>query len=177
MRGAPDWKTAVGGLHIPAHTREVEWLLFDARVYRRQRNALNSQRLFVTGDATASREYLAPSEVSAAATRLSPRCGTPYLVSAGDDYGVSSVLPQAPVYRVVCGETWYHVDGANGAVLEKLDSSRRAYRWLYSALHTFDFPALVARPALRTGLIVILCALGLAFSVTAVVIGWRRVMR
>jgi hypothetical protein len=58
--------------------------------------------------------------------------------------------------------------------MEKLDPSRRAYRWFYSALHTFDVPALTARPALRTALIVTLCGLGLAFSLTGVVIGWRR---
>jgi hypothetical protein len=83
-------------------------------------------------------------------------------------------MPHAPVYRVVCGDTWLHIDGANGAMLEKLDPSRRAYRWAYSALHTLDYPALTKRPALRTAIIVLLCAAGLAFSVTAVVIGWRR---
>ena len=61
-----------------------------------------------------------------------------------------------------------------GAMLEKFDRSRRAYRWAYGALHTLDFPALIARPLLRTTLIVMLCGLGLTFSVTGVVIGWRR---
>ena len=38
----------------------------------------------------------------------------------------------------------------------------------------FDFPTLLAHPVLRTLLIVGLCALGFAFSITGVVIGWRR---
>jgi hypothetical protein len=80
----------------------------------------------------------------------------------------------APAFRSVFGDAWFHFDGASGAMLEKLDASRRAYRWAYSALHTLDFPALAARPSLRTALIVTLCGLGLAFSLTAVVIGWRR---
>jgi len=42
------------------------------------------------------------------------------------------------------------------------------------ALHTLDFPVLVAAPALRTLVIVALCVGGLAFSLTGVVIGWRR---
>lgn len=58
---------------------------------------------------------------------------------------------------------------------KRLDASRRAYRWLYSALHTLDFPILMAHPHLRDVLIVGLCTLGLAFSVTGIVIGWRRV--
>jgi hypothetical protein len=33
---------------------------------------------------------------------------------------------------------------------------------------------LAARPDLRTALIVLLCSLGLLFSLTGVVIGWRR---
>ena len=60
------------------------------------------------------------------------------------------------------------------AVLEKLDPSRRAYRWFYSALHTLDIPALMAAPAVRTVLVVALCTGGLVFSLTGVVIGWRR---
>ena len=85
-----------------------------------------------------------------------------------------TTMPGAPVYRVVCGTDWFHIDGAGGRVLERLDASRRAYRWLYGALHTLDFPALAARPALRTAVVVSLCAAGFAFSLTAVVIGWRR---
>ena len=83
-------------------------------------------------------------------------------------------MPGAPGYRLICGDTWFHIDGANGALLEKLDRSRRAYRWLYAALHTFDVPVLMARPMLRTVLIVALCGLGFVFSLTGIVIGWRR---
>ena len=83
-------------------------------------------------------------------------------------------MPNAPVYRSVCGSVWFHIDGASGAILERLDPSRRAYRWFYSALHTMDFPVLSARPMLRSALIVIFCGFGFVFSLTGVVIGWRR---
>jgi hypothetical protein len=69
---------------------------------------------------------------------------------------------------------WFHIDGASGAILERLDPSRRAYRWFYSALHTMDFPILSARRTLRSALVVILCGFGFVFSLTGVVIGWRR---
>src|SRR5262249_16946287 len=45
---------------------------------------------------------------------------------------------------------------------------------LYGALHTLDFPWLTARPALRSALVVGLCACGLVFSLTGCVIAWRR---
>ena len=96
------------------------------------------------------------------------------IVDADDNYAIMASMPNAPVYRSVCGSTWFHIDGASGAILERLDPSRRAYRWFYSALHTMDFPVLSARPAWRSALIVILCGFGFLFSLTGVVIGWRR---
>jgi hypothetical protein len=42
------------------------------------------------------------------------------------------------------------------------------------AFHRLDIPALNARPVLRSALIVLLCGGGLLFSLTGVVIGWRR---
>ena len=108
-------------------------------------------------------------------SKLASQCQPAVAVMPNDDYAVASIMPGAPVYRLVCGETWFHVDGANGAILEKLDASRRAYRWFYQALHTLDFPALVMRPLLRTCLIAVLCLFGALFSVTAIVLAWRRV--
>ena len=95
--------------------------------------------------------------------------------SAQDDhYPSAAIMPAAPVFRVVCGADWFDIDGASGALLEKLDPSRRAYRWLFGALHTLNFPVLMARPMLRTFIIVLLCGCGFAFSLTGVVLAWRR---
>jgi hypothetical protein len=85
-------------------------------------------------------------------------------------------MPGAPVFRVRCGADWFDIDGASGVVLEKLDTSRRVYRWLFAGLHTLDFPTLTARPALRATLVAALCLCGLLFSFTAVVIAWRRLL-
>lgn len=48
---------------------------------------------------------------------------------------------------------------------------------LFRILHTLDFPPLASRPWLRTSAIVVLCLSGLAFSVTGVMLAWRRVRR
>jgi hypothetical protein len=106
--------------------------------------------------------------------RVASGCNVPVIVHADDNYAIVTPMPNAPVYRSVCGSIWLHIDGASGAILERLDPSRRAYRWFYSALHTMDFPILAARPTLRSALIVILCGFGLVFSLTGVVIGWHR---
>jgi hypothetical protein len=176
VAGAPAWDALSERepQRFSAQAREVEWFWFDAKFYRRDRTALEVQRL-LSGDADAEGSaYLGPREVGAFAARLAPTCKAATVVQSDDAYAITAAMPNAPVYRSACGDVWFHVDGASGAMLERLDSSRRAYRWLYGALHRMDIPVLVARPALRTALIVMLCGCGLAFSLTAVVIGWRR---
>ncbi len=46
---------------------------------------------------------------------------------------------------------------------------------LFRALHKLDFEPLTSHPWLRTGVIVSLCLCGFAFSLTGVVLAWRRV--
>ncbi len=78
--------------------------------------------------------------------RLATGCDAPSVLAADDDYPAHSIVPGAPVYRSRCGALWFDIDGADGSVLQRLDASRRAYRWVYSALHTFDFPVLHGAP-------------------------------
>jgi hypothetical protein len=47
--------------------------------------------------------------------------------------------------------------------------------WPLKSFHTLDFAPLDTHPLLRTGVIVTLCLCGLAFSLTGVVLAWRRV--
>jgi hypothetical protein len=177
---APDWDSQ-SARELPlmsAQAREVEWFVLGGRVYRRDRTGLATQQL-LPGDlgadtAAPARAFLQPGEIDALVRQLARACGAAAAVGAADNYAIAASMPGGPVYRTVCGDVWFHVDGASGAMLERLDPSRRAYRWLYGALHKMDAPALVARPKLRTALIVMLCAFGLVFSLTGVVIGWRR---
>jgi hypothetical protein len=47
--------------------------------------------------------------------------------------------------------------------------------WPLRSLHTLDFEPLGSHPLLRTSVIVALCLCGLVFSLTGVVLAWRRV--
>jgi hypothetical protein len=176
--GAPDW-TALSAATLAAvhgEVREIEWFAFGGRLHQRARRALSQQQMSVL-DGSAWKivgRFLQPANVNAVTADLHRGCARSTEVEPGDDYSFASEVPGAPVHRVICGDTWYHVDAASGALLEKLDPSRRAYRWLYQALHTLDFPTLIAHATLRTLLIVGLCGLGVAFSITGMVIGWRR---
>lgn len=55
-----------------------------------------------------------------------------------------------------------------------MDPSRRSYAWLYYALHTYQFPGLAGRDALRIPLMLLLLTGGFALSVTGVFIAYRR---
>lgn len=94
----------------------------------------------------------------------------------GDLYSMAEELPEdARLYLV--GSTEPHrvyVDGATGEILADMDASRRAYAWVYYALHTYKVPVLAARDWLRIPLMLLLLAGGLALSVTGVVVAYRR---
>lgn len=85
-----------------------------------------------------------------------------------------------PVWRVVFADahaTWVHVDPRTGAVVGRTDSGRRASRWLFAMLHSWDWLPLLERRPLWDAVMVLLSLGGAALSLTGVVIGWRRLGR
>jgi cytochrome b subunit of formate dehydrogenase len=172
----PDWRALARDQRlVSVQAREVEWFAFGERLYRRERTGADAQSILALGSPTqVSHPFLTAGEIDAFVRQIAPGCAAPVVVAAGDNYPEASVLADAPVYRSVCGDVWYDLDGATGALIQRLDSSRRGYRWLYTGLHTLNFPALAARPMLRSMLITGLCAIGFLFSITGAVIGWRR---
>lgn len=172
INSLPDWKTAPLADRKQLTVREIEWFALDSKVYRRERTDLGEQLL--VRPAGEGQGFLSAQEVGGLVTRLAAGCGAPVALADSDDYPAQSNVSGAPVYRSRCGDLWFDIDAADGRVLQRLDASRRAYRWFYSALHTLDFPVLMEHPRLRDVLIVGLGGLGLVFSVTGIVIGWRR---
>jgi uncharacterized membrane protein len=158
--------------------REIEWFAWAGHIYRRDRIGLEEQRLSLAvpeaSAVSSPRAFLQAEEIDSAAKQLGDDCGHAAAVGADDPDGAKPALRDAPVFRIVCGSIWYEIDGSTGALLNRLDPSQRAYRWLFSRLHTFDFAALQSRPMLRTTVIVALCLCGLAFSLSGVVLAWRR---
>ena len=122
----------------------------------------------------------APEAIAHAARRLLPdaRLTRVAVLHAYDFYWYAHHEPRLlPILRVTFDDpqaTWFHIDPVTGDVLERMDASRRWHRILFNALHSLDFPLLLAyRPAWDL-VVMALCGLGLALSVTAVVIAWRR---
>lgn len=70
-----------------------------------------------------------------------------------------------------------YADAATGRLLVVMDRSRRAYAWVYYALHTFEFPGLLEHPAIRQSIVLVLMLVGLGFSGTGAVLGFQRLRR
>jgi uncharacterized iron-regulated membrane protein len=100
-------------------------------------------------------------------------------IVAPDFYAVAESLSETAVPFTVAElePLRVYVDADAGKLLVVMDPSRRAYAWVFYALHSFNFPALLAHPTTRAVLVVVLMLIGLAFSGTGAVIGIQRLRR
>ncbi len=73
--------------------------------------------------------------------------------------------------------SWYYLDPRSGEILDFSDDGARRYRWWFNALHRWDFSVLLQHRWLWYTLIWTFASMGLALSITGVVIGWQRVRR
>lgn len=97
---------------------------------------------------------------------------------AGHGQGViDRPLPALRVDLADQGHTSVYVDPADGRLLLKVDDGRRAYRWLYSAAHHWDFGWFRAHHGARRLWISIWALFGLALAASAATLAWRRVKR
>lgn len=81
-----------------------------------------------------------------------------------------------PVVRVDLADeagTRLYLDPQDGRILLKADTSRRVYRWLYSALHHWDFGWFHYRPLWDLWMLP-LVLMGIVLGSSSVVLGWRR---
>jgi len=70
-----------------------------------------------------------------------------------------------------------HLDPYTGAIVGKLDTHRRAKRWLFALLHSWDWPPLLKQRPLWDVLLILLSIGGFLVSYTGIVIAWRRLKR
>lgn len=83
-----------------------------------------------------------------------------------------------PVIRIELADqlsTHLYINPEDGRLLQRRDDRSRLYRWLYSGLHHWDFGVLYQRP-LWDGWMVTWILFGLVLSVSAVVVGWKRLV-
>lgn len=84
-------------------------------------------------------------------------------------------LPE-PAYKIVFNDeqkTWLYINPNTGKQLKKLTKNSRFSRWIYRALHTFDFPFLKKHNTLRISILIIISIFGLIISVSGLVLSKR----
>ncbi|WP_216819799.1 PepSY domain-containing protein [Zoogloea sp. LCSB751] len=121
-----------------------------------------------------------------AAERLAPgsKVATQSIVNDYDSYYYprhhqGAVERPLPVVRVDLDDksaTRLYIDPQDGRLLLRQDDSRRVYRWLYSALHHWDFGVLYQRPVWDAWMLVWVL-LGVVLGASSLVIGWKRLRR
>jgi hypothetical protein len=81
-----------------------------------------------------------------------------------------------PVLLVELGDeagTRFYLDPQDGKLLAKVDRSARVFRWVYSALHHWDFGWLYYRPIWDAWMLTWV-SFGLVLGVTSLVMAWKR---
>jgi uncharacterized iron-regulated membrane protein len=156
--------------------REAEWFRFGGRDYLELRSPAGTAR---TDDQA---QAAAPFSVEALAKAVHALEGIPIakaeLIHEPDLYYYGHRSPKPlPVARIRLADnqdTTYYMDPASGRILLRLDDANRRHRWLFNALHRFDFPPIGGLPALWNVVVTTLCLLGAALAGSGCVIGWRR---
>ena len=104
-----------------------------------------------------------------------------YMVTADDVYGHlrESSLPESTLRIVLddIDQTWIHINLDDGQIISVMDKSRRMYRWLFNGIHSLDLPGLVNRRPLWDVLMVVLMIIGFTFSLTGLVIAYKKLAR
>lgn len=70
--------------------------------------------------------------------------------------------------------TWFHLDPHTGQLTERLTRRARAYRWLFNALHSLDWPGFAQRRPLWDITVITLLGTGFAASATGLTLAIRR---
>lgn len=153
------------------------------RVRTRTAGADLGQRLLRADQPGGSLQDAVPeATVQAALAALRPQAGAPALerLAAYDDLYYSrhgsGALGQRPlpVWRAQWADGVHaYADPASAAIVQQGDARSSYRRWLYHGLHSLDFAPLLARPLLRSTLVVGLSLWGLALCLTSCVLAWR----
>lgn len=125
---------------------------------------------------------LAADTLSRSARVLVPgeRLADARLLTKPDDYWYTvGDVPQLPVLRLRFSDpdrTWLYLEPRTGEVLQRLDTRGRVYRWLFDLLHRWDLGLLLRHYPAREAVIWVASLLGLTTSISAIVLGWRRLL-
>lgn len=168
--------------------RELEWRMIGGKGYVIGYDGAGRTRILSMADGRVLLQFN-PGTLQQAAWAIRPE--RPMIVQqlaaydfyyyAREPHSMMGHLEQRlPVLRVRFDDparTWLHLDLHTGAVVSQLDQPRRASRWLFGLLHSWDWLPLLANRPLWDLWMILFSAGGLLISGTGMVLGWRRLGR
>jgi len=129
--------------------------------------------------ATGRPAELSEARLAAAAAAVLPSASVAFAarLDQPDAYWYSH-LAQRPLPALRVGfddpaATWLMIDLLSGRIVGVSTRGDRVHRWLFNFAHQYDLPWLLERPLTRMILIWALSVLGIAISLTGVVLAWR----
>ncbi|TVP52283.1 MAG: PepSY domain-containing protein [Halomonadaceae bacterium] len=156
--------------------RELEWRRDAGQTLVLLHSPGETRTLLASGEPVAFTE----AELKQRAQRLVPNADLMETTSLEnyDAYYYARHRPRPlPVLRLNFddpGNTTLYINPANGALESRVDRRGRWRRWLYNGLHSLDMAFLWQRRPLWDLVVLSLMVTGLAFSLTGVVMGWKR---
>ncbi|WP_025126362.1 PepSY domain-containing protein [Pseudomonas sp. PH1b] len=168
--------------------RELEWRMIGGNGYIIGHDGGGRTRILSMAGQQVLRQFN-PDTLQQAAWAIRPqRPMTVQLLQAYDFYYyarephsmLGHMQQRLPVLRVGFddpAQTWLHLDLYTGAIVGQLDQPRRASRWLFALLHSWDWLPLLAHRPLWDLWMLLFSAGGLLISISGVVLGWRRLGR
>lgn len=171
------------------HAVELEWKTLGGKPFVLARDAADNSRLVVAeGLKLAVLTKWPPDALQAAAANLlAAPIRSQELLAEYDAYfyrrepeammgGSERRLPVLKFEFSDAGATQAYIDIRTGQLELSVDRAQRVGRWLFSFLHSWDLRSMLAVGWLREIILILLSLGGLALSVSAVVIAYRRVV-
>jgi uncharacterized iron-regulated membrane protein len=171
---------------LKGKTREIQWtrfdtqpvaLLFDSEIPRHSvfdsntRTEYTEKTLSLEAITSRARGLMPKNRLVAAEWLNEPDA---YYYPRG---GHAIRLPVARLRFDDAENTRYYIDPATGSIAAKIDNGARWQRWLYRGLHRFDFPPFDRHETARRVLVTLLSCLGIFLTLSACVLGWKRLQR
>ncbi|AIY43938.1 Optional hypothetical component of the B12 transporter BtuN [Collimonas arenae] len=178
-------RDALAGLRGDLRTREISWHLLDGLPYLVAKDSIGRTRIVSAADRPALSSFPTQQLVAAASHLFPAAIGETELLRRYDAYYYSrdahtmmgDATQRLPMLRVKFADpqqTWVHIDPYSGVILGQLDARQRLQRWLFSFLHSWDLPPMLASRPLWDIALIFFSVGGFVLSASGIVIAWRR---
>lgn len=177
-----DWRPSAAVIKADADVVELNWRRLGDKAVLLSHERTGKRDIYPFDD----QRYFGEADLRAAAVRMGDGQQVSVIdwLEMYDDYyyprhhqdAVDKPLPVLKVELADPAGTRYYLDPKDGKVLLQADNSRRVFRWLYSALHHWDFAWLYYRPAWDVWMLTWV-GFGVVLGASSLVIGWRRLKK